>query len=172
MSSLVSSSAAENTGIFNFSLKHLMQLRNWKWLLFNGYFFFKACLNSRAVLSFQQHRWAAGSAGAGPVAGAGMSACPVQSSSAKLLTGFFGTAWKAGESNQPGMLSNRLSLINFLLLKAVDYCAGKGSFAIPNKSWRLTIPSAYIKENWLFSPACPKQAAFLVWQLSSECAGM
>lgn len=143
----------------------------------NGYYlmiiiFFKACLNSRAVLSFQQHRWAAGSAGAGPVAGAGVSACRVQSSSAKLLTGFFGTAWKAGESNQPSMLSNRLSLINFLLLKAVDDCAGKGSFAIPNKSWRLTIPSAYIKENWLFAPACPKQAAFLVWQLSSECAGM
>lgn len=88
-----------------------------------------------------------------------MSACPVQSGSAKLLTGFFGAARKAGESNQPGMLSNRLSLINFLLLKAVDDCAGKGSFAITNKSWRLTIPSAYIKEELIVFSSLPETSS-------------
>jgi len=45
---------------------------------------------------------------------------------AELRTDFFGTAGKAGGSIEPGMLSNRLSLISLLLLKAVDYCAGKG----------------------------------------------
>lgn len=92
-------------------------------------------------------------------AGAATNTCPVPSSSAKLLIDFSGTVWKDGESIQPAMLSNKLSLINFLLLKAVDRCAGKGSVAVPNKSEGLTIPSASIKGELIVFCSLPETSS-------------